>query len=77
MAYRENQPFNENHLMPCPMLENPEFIEKMVKETNAKSTDLISPERVEDLVAKTKPYAEQWKDRAEELWNEMMAVKSR
>lgn len=76
MAYRENQPFNENHLMPCPMLENPEFIERMVKETNAKSTDLKSPERVEDLVAKTKPYAEQWKDRAEELWNEMMAEKS-
>jgi MoaA/NifB/PqqE/SkfB family radical SAM enzyme len=76
MAYKENQPFNENHLMPCPMLENPEFIERMVKETNAKSTDLKSPERVEDLVAKTKPYAEQWKDRAEELWNEMMAEKT-
>ena len=76
MAYKENQPFNENHLMPCPMLENPEFIERMIKETNAKSTDLKSPERVEDLVAKTKPYAEQWKDRAEELWNEMMAEKS-
>lgn len=72
MAYRRNQPFNENHFRPCPMLENPEFIEKMVKETNAKSTDLQSPERVEDLVAKTKPYAEQWKDKADELWNEII-----
>lgn len=71
MAFRKNQPFNENHLRPCPMLENPEFIELMVKETKAKSTDLKSPERVEDLVAKTKPYAEQWRDRAEELWNEI------
>lgn len=71
MAYRDNIPFNENHFRPCPMLENPEYIEKMVKETNAKSTDLQSPERVEDLVAKTKPYAEQWKDKADELWKEI------
>lgn len=26
MAYRNNQPFNENHLRPCPMLENPEIL---------------------------------------------------
>lgn len=76
MAYRENMPFNSNHFMPCPMLENPEFIEKMVKETNAKSTDLISPENVEDLVKKTKPYAEQWKDKADELWSEIEEERS-
>lgn len=40
MAYRKNQPFNKNHLRPCPMLENPEILQKMVKETGAKSTDL-------------------------------------
>ena len=44
MAYRNNQPFNENHLRPCPMLENPEILQRMVKETRAKSTDLQSPE---------------------------------
>ena len=26
MAYRRNQPFNKNHLRPCPMLENPEIL---------------------------------------------------
>ena len=26
MAYRDNQPFNNNHLRPCPMLENPEYL---------------------------------------------------
>lgn len=76
MAYKENQPFNENHFLPCPMLENPEYIEKMVKETGAKSTDLKSPENVEDLVAKTKPYAEQWKDKADELWQEYLDEKA-
>ncbi len=32
MAYHDGQPFNENHLRPCPMLENPELLRKMVKE---------------------------------------------
>ena len=46
MAYHDNQPFNENMLRPCPMLENPEFIEKMVHETGAHSTDpSVSRER--------------------------------
>lgn len=55
MAYHDNQPFNENMLRPCPMLENPEFIEKMVHETGAHSTDPQSPESVEHLTAKTTP----------------------
>ena len=38
MAYRDRQPFNENHLRPCPMLENPEILQQMVHETGAKST---------------------------------------
>jgi len=32
MAYRDGQPFNKNHLRPCPMLENPELLQRMVKE---------------------------------------------
>ena len=31
MAYHDNQPFNENMLRPCPMLENPEALRAMVK----------------------------------------------
>lgn len=33
MAYHNGQPFNHNHLRPCPMLENPEVLQKMVQET--------------------------------------------
>ena len=29
MAYRDHQPFNNNHLRPCPMLENPEILQEM------------------------------------------------
>lgn len=30
MAYHDDQPFNENHLRPCPMLENPELLREMI-----------------------------------------------
>jgi MoaA/NifB/PqqE/SkfB family radical SAM enzyme len=70
MAYYENQPFNKNHLRPCPMLENPEILQKMVKETGAKSTDLQSPESAEHLCRKCEPYAERWKPCADKLWAE-------
>ena len=48
-AYRDGQPFNRNHLRPCPMLENPELLREMVEKTGAKSTDLQSPESAEHL----------------------------
>ena len=38
MAYQRNQPFNSNHLRPCPLLDNPAALEQMVRETGAKST---------------------------------------
>lgn len=68
MAYRENQPFNENHLRPCPMLENPEILKRLVEETGARSTDLQSPESVEHLCAKCHEYAQSWAPTAEKLW---------
>lgn len=70
MAYYNNQPFNRNHLRPCPMLENPEILQKMVEETGAKSTDLQSPESAEHLCEKCKEYAQRWKPCAEKLWDE-------
>ena len=69
MAYHEEQPFNDNMLRPCPMLENPEALRKMVKDTDAESTDYQSIESVDHLCDKTTPYANRWKPKAEELWN--------
>lgn len=70
MAYRDNQPFNENHLRPCPMLENPEILQRIVRETGAKSTDLQSPETAEHLCTKCEEYARNWKPCADKLWSE-------
>ena len=66
--YRKGQPFNDNHLRPCPMLENPELLPKMVAESGAHSTDLEAPETAEHLCEKCRGYAACWKPTAEALW---------
>ncbi|MBZ4670861.1 MAG: radical protein [Oscillospiraceae bacterium] len=70
MAYRRGQPFNHNHLRPCPLLDNPEALARMVKESGAKSTDMQAPEDVDELCSKTIPAAEKWAPEAERLWAE-------
>lgn len=67
-AYWHGQPFNNNHLRPCPMLENPQCLRKMIKDTGAKSTDLLAPEDVETLCARCDKFAAQWAPVAQELW---------
>ena len=69
MAYHDGQPFNENHLKPCPMLENPQLLRQMVAKTGAHSTDLQSPESADHLCDKCMAYAENWTPTAERLWN--------
>ena len=70
MAYHDNQPFNCNHLRPCPMLENPEKLASMVKQSGAHSTDMQSPEDAEALKRKCTPYAEAWAPEADKLWKD-------
>ena len=68
--YHKAQPFNENHLRPCPMLENPEFLAGMVERSGAHSTDLEKPESTSDVYRRCKPYADQWTPTADKLWKE-------
>lgn len=67
-AYHAGQPFNENHLRPCPMLDNPMKIKEMVNDSLAKSTEMEAPEAVEDFIAKTTEAAEKWQPVADALW---------
>lgn len=69
MAYHDGQPFNENMLQPCPMLENPEKLRAMASSCHARSTDLQSPETADHLCAKCDRYARDWQPVAEELWH--------
>ncbi len=68
--YYKGQPFNKNMLRPCPMLENPQALRKMVERSGAKSTNLICAESAEALCAKCETYAKNWAPRAKEIWEE-------
>ncbi|MGN1025435.1 MAG: radical SAM protein, partial [Faecousia sp.] len=68
--YHDCQPFNDNHLRPCPMLENPGILQRIVRESGAKSTDLEAPESAEHLCSKCVEYAKNWAPVAEQVWNE-------
>ena len=68
MSYYHNQPFNDNHSRPCPMLENPEKLKAMVHEVGAVSTDMIGKESVDELCGKCEDYAAKWMQTADTLW---------
>ena len=69
--YAQGQPFNQNHLRPCPMLENPECLKAMVHRSGAHSTDLQSPESVDTLCGNCEAYARAWKPTADKLWKQI------
>ncbi len=68
--YYKHQPFNCNHLRPCPLLDNPECLKEMVQASGAKSTDLMNPEDVNDLAKKCEETADQWRHTADRLWKQ-------
>lgn len=70
MQYHQNQPFNENHLRPCPLLDNPGRLTEMVEASGAVSTDMMQPEDVHELSEKCIDTAGRWSVAAKRLWNE-------
>ena len=70
MAYHDGQPFNENHLRPCPVLDNKDRLAEMVAVSGARSTDLEQPEDAAALCAKTHAVADRWEPVADALWDE-------
>lgn len=68
MAYRRKQPFNDNLLRPCPVLDNPGALTKIVEESGAKSTDYEARETAKEYCDKCVETAEKWAPVADELW---------
>lgn len=66
--YYKGQPFNDNMLQPCPMLENPDKLRQIIEKTGAKSTNLNCPESAECLCSKCDKYAKDWAPKAKEIW---------
>lgn len=70
MEYYREQPFSDNLLRPCPILENSGMLTDMVKRAGAHSSDLQEKETPEELCAKTKAAADAWKPVSERIWND-------
>ena len=68
MAYHDGQPFNGNHLKPCPMLENPQALREIIAKTGARSSNLEGEETAEILCSRCDEYARHWAPTAERLW---------
>lgn len=73
--YFKGQPFNDNMLQPCPMLENPTELRKIVAETGAHSTNLLKAESADELCSKCDEYAENWAPVAKRIWEEQARFK--
>ena len=71
MAYRKAQPFNDNMLRPCPVLDNPGALTRIVDESGAHSTDLEAPERACDYCHKCEKAAAAWAPVADEIWDSL------
>lgn len=68
--YSAGQPFNENHLRPCPLLDNPERLRRMVERSGARSTQPLDREDVVSLTARCEGPARSWAVTADRLWKE-------
>lgn len=77
MEYRKNQPFNNNHLRPCPLLDNPDMLKDMVHKSKAYSTQPLDEEPVDDLTDKCQDISKEWAEKADELWEISQKEKQR
>ncbi|CFX05511.1 Aldolase-type TIM barrel [Syntrophomonas zehnderi OL-4] len=70
MQYRLGQPFNDNLLRPCPLLDNPHKLREMVHLSGAQSTQPIDLEDVDELTERTMQVALEWGKVADQLWEQ-------
>ncbi|EHQ87727.1 radical SAM protein [Desulfosporosinus youngiae] len=68
--YRENQPFNHNHLRPCPLMDNPDKLRMMVNKSGAHSTQVLDMETVEELTEKLQDVSSAWGKVADNIWEQ-------
>lgn len=73
MGYHDNQPFNDNMLRPCPVLDNPGRLTKLVVDSDAKSTDYQNLESAKEFSDKCVSAAERWEPVADRIWKEKHA----
>jgi MoaA/NifB/PqqE/SkfB family radical SAM enzyme len=75
-AIRKRQPYNDNYLRPCMIIDNPDVLDVVVAEAHPHETCRGGALRlVRDLKPTLRSYAESWKNLAEPLWQTSYAAK--
>ncbi|ADD02820.1 MULTISPECIES: radical SAM protein [Thermoanaerobacter] len=74
-AYRKRQPFNQNHLRPCPLIDNPEKLLEIVEESGAKHTEASEASHIKNLYDDLTVVADNWGKVADEIWEKKMEMK--
>lgn len=68
-AYQKRQPFSDNMLRPCPLIDAPEKLREIVAESGAKPTHEGADSVLYDVHAATLDrVAAAWKEKADEKW---------
>ncbi len=70
MAFRKRQPYNENHLRPCSIIDNPHVLRDIVAETGAYATHDGAETVVTDLAKQLDAYSCAYGKIADKVWNE-------
>lgn len=73
-AYQKRQPFSENHLRPCPIIDNPDALRAIVAESGARPTHPGAETVLDGPVAKSLDRkAENWAAVCDGIWEERRA----
>lgn len=68
MAFRKRQPFSENLLRPCSIIDNPQMLRDVIAETGAHPTHEGAETIITTLAKPLDEYAEAWKCYADKAW---------
>jgi MoaA/NifB/PqqE/SkfB family radical SAM enzyme len=69
-AYQKRQPFNENHLRPCPLIDNPTALRDIVVESKSNSTQKDKQQDANELAVDLQGYSKAWGELADGVWYE-------
>lgn len=70
MEYYRRQPFNDNYLRPCPILENQDALANLVEVAQAHPTDLNEKESAQELCDKCVDSINAWAPVAQHIWSD-------
>lgn len=70
-AYQKRQPFNKNHLLPCPIIDNPAALREIVAECGAHPTHEGAETVLESTIARYLDHrSQEWCKVAGEIWSQ-------